>query len=324
MVISIQHMLKCWLAFTIHFAHAMIVWLQYAASRLRLAFNALALRRCLGGHPRRYWRVAPAEGFPHRSRAKPAWVHREVLRLKALMPHSGCRKIADSFNRRFALARQMTVGKSYVSDTIRKHLYQIAILRRQIKNAKPKAVPHNLFWALDLTGKTTLNGQTCLVLAILEHASRAALTLEALHSKSSWTLVGRLVTSIKRFGKPKMIRTDNEPIFTSRVFCFALFLLGIRHQRTDLHCPWQNGRIERFFGSLKASLDQLAVLSSDALGDALVEFRFFYNHVRTHQNLGGATPAEAWAGIDPHLTRFKHEYWFEAWDGLLSGYYLRM
>ena len=37
----------------------------------------------------------------------------------------------------------------------------------------------------------------------------------------------------------------------------------------------------------------------------------------------GRTPAEAWAGVNPHVTRFKQEYWFEAWDGLLQGYYLR-
>ena len=52
------------------------------------------------------------------------------------------------------------------------------------------------------------------------------------------------------------------------------------------------------------------------------EFRFFYNHVRPHQNLYGSTPAEAWVGIDPFADSPK-EYWFEAWDGLLKGYYLR-
>lgn len=322
-VFSMLLVLARWLVSITRFAQAMAAWLQHKVSRLRRAFHALALRRRSGGDSRRYWRIAPAEGLPYRSRAKPAWVRREVLRLKALMPNSGCRKIADCFNRRFELTRNMYVGKSYVAETIRKHHYEIATLRRQIKNAKPSVVPMNLIWALDLTGKTTLDGRTRHVLAIIEHASRAALTLEALHSKSSWTLVSKLIASIKCYGKPKMLRTDNEAIFTSRVFRFALFLLGIRHQRTDLHCPWQNGRIERFFGSLKTSLDQLAVISFDALSDALVEFRFFYNHVRPHQNLGGATPAEAWAGIDPHLTRFNHEYWFEAWDGLLAGYYLR-
>lgn len=309
---SIQHLPTCSLHTIAHFAHALIAWLLRVFSRLR-------------SHkpPRRYWHVTPAKNSTHFTRSKPAWVTREVLRLKALMPHSGCRKIADCFNRRFELARHMMVGKSYVADTIRKHHYEIAILRRQIKNAKPKEVPSNLVWALDLTGKTTLDGRTRHILAILEHASRAALILEGLHNKSSWTLVSKLITAIKRYGKPKILRTDNEPIFTSHVFRFALFLLGIRHQRSDLHCPWQNGRIERFFGSLKISLNQLAVSSFDALGDALIEFRFFYNQVRSHQNLGGATPAEAWDGVKPHQTPFKHEYWFEAWDGLLAGYYLQ-
>jgi putative transposase len=322
-ILSILHVLKQQPASIAHFAHTMMGWFQYAASRLLLAFHALVLCRRPGGYPRRHWRVASTKGLSHRVRSKPAWVQREVLRLKAMMPHSGCRKIADCFNRRFALARHMTVGKSYVSDTIRKHYHEIAILRRQIKNSKPKPVPHNLVWALDLTGKTTLDGRTRLVLAILEHSSRAALALEALHSKSSWALVGKLIASIKCYGKPSCVRTDNEAVFTSRVFRLALFLLGIRHQKTDLHCPWQNGRVERFFGSLKASLDQLAVSSFDALGDALGEFRFFYNHVRTHQHLGGATPAEAWANIDPQLSRFKQVFWFEAWDGLLAGFYLR-
>ena len=258
----------------------------------RAALLALAIRLHLREPPRCYWHVA-ASGLAVkartfcRTRAKPEWVKHGVLRLKALMPHTGCRKIADIFNRKFEEARKMTVGKTYVSDTVREHYHEILVLRRQIKNAKPKKVPHNLIWALDLTGKTTLDGQTRLVLGIIEHASRAALILEAVHCKSSWSLVGKLAAAIRRYGKPRMVRTDNESIFTSRVFRLALFLLGIRHQKSDLHCPWQNGRVERFFGTLKERLDRLAVVSFDALNSALGEFRFFYNHVRPHQNLDG-------------------------------------
>ena len=155
------------------------------------------------------------------------------------------------------------------------------------------------------------------------HASRAALSLEALPAKSSWTLILKLTEAIKRHGKPRSARTDNKAVFTSRVFRFALFLLGIGHERIDPGCPWQNGRGERFFGSLKERLDRLAVDSFEALNAALIEFRFFYNHVRTHQNLQGRTPAEAWAGVDPYADKVKGEYFFEAWDGLLKGYYLR-
>jgi transposase InsO family protein len=259
-----------------------------------------------------------------RTQPKPAWVRREIIRLKALLSQAGtCRVIADIFNRRFAAKRRMTIGKTFVAEVIRKHHYDILLAARAIKRAKPRPVPRNLIWGLDLTGKTDLGQTTHSVLAILEHASRAALRLEALQSKSSWALIGKLTEAIRRYGKPRTIRTDNESIFTSKAFRLALLLLGIRHQRIDLHCPWQNGRVERFFGALKEKLDRLAVDSLDALNQALTEFRFFYNHVRPHQNLGGRTPAEAWAGVDPYAARIKSEYWFETWGGLLKGYYLR-
>jgi hypothetical protein len=85
----------------------------------------------------------------------------------------------------------------------------------------------------------------------------------------------------------------------------------------------KNGRVERFFGTLKAKLDRLAVDSLEALNCALTEFRFFYGHVRPHQNLASLTPAEAWAGKATFAQPSSREYRFEAWDGLLSGYYLR-
>ncbi|TAK82875.1 MAG: transposase [Betaproteobacteria bacterium] len=217
----------------------------------------------------------------------------------------------------------MTVGKTFVAETIRAHYCEVLALRRQIKSARPRRVPRNLVWAADLTGKTTLDARTHAVLAILEHASRAVLRLEALQSKSSWALIARLVDAIRHYGRPNTLRTDNEPVFTSRAFRLGLFLLGIRHQRIDPHCPWQNGRMERFFGTLKRKLDCLAVDSIETLNRAFADFRFFYNHVRPHRNLDGATPAEAWARINPYTTRAKAEYWFEAWDGLLKGYYLR-
>lgn len=258
-----------------------------------------------------------------RNAAKPPWVRREVLRLKALMPGGSCRTIAQVFCRRFADKGGMTVGRTFVHESIRNNRHEILMLRRQIKNARPRPVPKNLTWGMDLTGKTDTRGRLHCILALVDHGTRAELGLIALANKASFTLLGHLLLAIGRYGKPRAIRTDNEAVVTSRRFRAALYLLGVRHQRIDPHCPWQNGRAERFFGTLKRSLDRLAVDSLEALNHALVEFRFFYNHVRPHQNLDGATPAEAWSGVNPHASRIQDEYWFEAWDGLLCGYYLR-
>lgn len=100
-------------------------------------------------------------------------------------------------------------------------------------------------------------------------------------------------------------------------------MVGIRHQFTTPGCPWQNGKVERFFGTLKQKLDRWQVSSGESLHASLLEFAFWYNHVRPHQHLNGPTPMEAWSGADPYRQQPKQVYWFEAWDGLLTGFYLR-
>jgi transposase InsO family protein len=262
-----------------------------------------------------------------RTQTKPPWVAREIVRLKALMPQAGCRMIANTFNRRFArharVERRMTVGKSFVADTLRRHRHEIEVVRRRIKHCVPPAQPRNLVWAMDMTGKTDATGNLHMILGLVDHGSRGLLTLAALPDKYSWTLLGHLFRAMGKYGKPRALRTDNEACFTSRVFRFGLALAGISHQRTDPGCPWQNGRIERLFGTLKQKLDQWEVAGFEALNDSLAAFRFFYNHVRPHQHLQGRTPAEVWSQVDPYVAPVKCEYWYEAWDGLLQGYYLR-
>ncbi len=243
--------------------------------------------------------------------------------MKALMPHKGCRKLAEIFNRRF-MYRDVSVGKTYVGDVIRKHQYEIQVLHRKLKHRRPRPMPLNRVWAMDLTGKQDSRGHLHNILGIVEHGSRASLCLQGLKNKASITLLRHLLDAIEKYGRPKFLRTDNEAVFTSRLFRLGLWILGIKHQRTDKGCPWMNGRVERFFGTLKANLNQWEVDSLEQLNMALVPFRFWYNFVRPHSNLDGRTPAEVWSGKDIFTPRKKKEFWFEAWDGLLTGYYLRL
>lgn len=78
-----------------------------------------------------------------------------------------------------------------------------------------------------------------------------------------------------------------------------------------------------FFGTLKGKLDRWAVEGGEQLAFALADFRTWYNFVRPHQHLGARTPAEAWAGIDPYAVAPRAASYFSAWDGMLTGYYIR-
>ena len=277
--------------------------------------------------------LTPRHGYKHSASAyrhdhrhsskKPEWLKAEIIHLKAIMPQAGCRSIADICNRRFAATRKVTVGITCVHQILQQHDYEIKILRRKLKHTKPKYVPRNLVWGIDLTGKTDINKSLHYLFGILDHGSRALLHLQALHNKTSRTLLDCLLEVIHTHGKPKIIRTDNEAIFTSKKFRHGLKQLGIRHQRSDPGCPWQNGRIERLFGTLKQKLDQWQVQNFVQLNHDLNTFHYWYNHIRPHQNLDGRTPAETWSGINPYSKSPKQEYWFEEWDGLLAGYCLR-
>lgn len=255
--------------------------------------------------------------------AKPKWVTHEIIRLKALMAHDGFRKIADTFNRLYANDKKMTVGKTFVADVLRKHQYETLELRRKFKHRVPRPSARNVIWQMDLTGKATADGKQNNILGVIDFGSRALLTLSALPRKTSVRILIALLEAIERYGAPKVISTDNEATFNSTIFRSVLFLLRIRHRVNDPHCPWQNGRIERLFGTLKQRLDLISVESTDVLNELLREFRTWYNFVRPHQHLQGRTPSEVWSGVDPLAAAPKQAILFSAWDGLLAGYYLR-
>jgi len=289
---------------------------------LLLMIGITLLVRCVyGNHPHYGRRKILPMPTHRRISAKPEWVRREIITLKAQGQDLGCRHIAMIFNRRYA-AKGMTVGKTFVSNVIRKHHYDIQVIRQKLKCRKLTAGPKNRIWGLDLTGKTDDQGQLHSILGILDHGTRANLTLDVLQNKFTSTLLHALANCIERFGRPQMLRTDNEAMFRSWLFRLSLWLVGIRHQRIEPHCPWQNGRIERFFGTLKSKLDRWDVNGLNQLNESLRLFRLWYNHVRPHQNLQGRTPTEVWSHVDIRQRRSQKEYWFEAWDGLLTGYYL--
>lgn len=256
------------------------------------------------------------------SQRKPAWVTAEVLRLKAHMGKAGCRAVAYTFNR---LHKNTRVGKTFVAEAIKHNQYQLSCIKRDIHSRTPCTVSINAVWGLDLSFKTDQHNKLNNILGIIDHGSRLAVSLTTVINKRSWTILGHLCLAIGKYGKPKAIRTDNENIFNSFVFRTLLKLADIKHQQTQICAPWQNGRIERLFGTLKSLLKQLEIPNSKALQAALIEFSLFYNHVRPHQNLNGLTPVEAWQGYIQQDIRqnIKSPLLVQALDGLLVGYHLR-
>lgn len=80
-------------------------------------------------------------------RAKPLWVHREVVRLAVFL--RGCRSIATTFNTLHA--QRATVGHDFVAKVLRAHADEIAARRRGMRGAVPPAHRAGDAWAMDLS-----------------------------------------------------------------------------------------------------------------------------------------------------------------------------
>jgi putative transposase len=276
-------------------------------------------RTALPGPEPQYLRRARAKS-PIRFVRKPTWVVDEIVRLKAINPRYGVRKIEALFNR--IHGHLMTVSKSYVANVVCEHAYAITIKRWEIKHRLPRPVAVNRRWGLDGTGKKLVGASLVNILGIVDHGSRLALCMEVITRLNFKAIARALLTTIVEYGKPQAIRTDNASQFTSKRFRKLLRQLGIAHERTAPSCPWMNGHVERLFGTLKESLNLLAVRDAQALVLLLRQFCFWYNCVRPHQHLCGATPYEAWTGADIRQPPKAARY-FSVWDGLLTGFYLR-
>jgi transposase InsO family protein len=251
-----------------------------------------------------------------RNRKKPQWVIDKVLYLAAISGY-GAGKVAELFNQRYNHHGD-SVSKTFVYYQMKNQQYQIKVLRRNMKNTPPRTVAVNQTWGMDLT-TVTLNKQQKLVLGIVDHGSRLSLKLQQLQSKHSAAIMLEVVQAIRQFGFPKFIRTDNEACFNSCWLKSCLKLLGIKKQTTAVASPWQNGRIERFFGTFKEKFRQLD-FSGCNLQTELDIYQAWYNSVRTHSNLGGLTPAEVWRGRQNKNT--EEAQWVSAWHGVLCGYYV--
>lgn len=90
----------------------------------------------------------------------------------------------------------------------------------------------------------------------------------------------------------RRVMTDNAWNYRrSRDFQDVLTVLGARHVLTKPHCPWQNGKAERFNRTMQESWAyRHPFTSNQARHDALEPWLEHYNYTRAHTACGGKPP----------------------------------
>ncbi len=88
------------------------------------------------------------------------------------------------------------------------------------------------------------------------------------------------------------VMTDNHWSYTkSNDVAVAIEALGATHKTIRPHCPWQNGKVERFNRTLQTEWAYRQVFTTNhERATALPDFINTYNNTRRHYALGGHPP----------------------------------
>lgn len=157
-------------------------------------------------------------------------------------------------------------------------------------------------WQMDVRGGVVLDDDTELkVVTGVDDHSRSCVAAGLLTRATSKAVCTVLVDSLRRYGIPDEILTDNGKVFTGRFGPQPVEVLfdricrenGISHRHTAVRSPTTTGKIERFHQSLrKEFLADRAFASIDEAQAELDAWVADYNTVRPHQALEMATPAD--------------------------------
>lgn len=88
------------------------------------------------------------------------------------------------------------------------------------------------------------------------------------------------------------VMTDNHWSYTkSRAVAAVLATMGAKHIKIKPHCPWQNGKVERFNRTLQTEWAYKQVYyTNDERRRALQPWLDYYNHRRNYSSLGRRPP----------------------------------
>lgn len=104
--------------------------------------------------------------------------------------------------------------------------------------------------------------RTPICVAVMDDHSRVACHVQWYLDETAETLVHGFSQAVQKRGLPRALLTDNGSAMMSGEFTEGLLRLGIVHETTLPYSPYQNGKQERFFGSLEGRL--LAMLEGEA------------------------------------------------------------
>lgn len=238
--------------------------------------------------------------IPHETSARMVC---EIARVRLNRPSWGPKKIK-------AVLAKSGMIESPATSTIGTILERIGLITKRRRRRRhlypqnnrcvtPKA-PNDV-WTVDFKGWWfTQDGSRCIPLTIRDEYSKYILHIAALGECSQKAAQEQFERVFRRYGLPKVIRSDNGTPFAGNGITGLSKLsawwirLGIWPDRTRPAHPQDNGGHERMHRDLKKELQKEPGRSLDAEQERFDQWSADFNTERPHEALGQKTPSEVY------------------------------
>lgn len=213
--------------------------------------------------------------------------------LAAVHPRYGCRRLREMLRRD---------GRVVNLKRVRRLCREQGLMLKQKRKRKRRGIgigvpclsEHpNHVWAYDFVEDRTETGRKLRVLTVADEFTRECVTVEVEYRMNATFVAQTLLRLFGERGVPKFVRSDNGPEFIARHLMRALAGRGVEARHIEPGSPWQNGRNERFNGTLRDECLNLETFHNRDHARALIKlFGRSYNERRPHSSLGYLTPKE--------------------------------
>jgi putative transposase len=214
---------------------------------------------------------------------------REIQALAFQNPRYGYRRISVLLN------RKERVNQKRVRRLWRLHRLQVRrVPRKRMRRVRPErlqAAYVGHIWAYDFVEDALADGTPLRILTVMDEFTREGLALSVARTTSAERVIGVLTALVAEHGAPAYLRSDNGAEFVAIAVQTWLAQCGVQTLYIDPGKPWQNGKEERFNGTVRDECLNLHVFTS--MAEAWVRlsaFRNHYNTERPHSQLGYLTP----------------------------------
>jgi putative transposase len=237
--------------------------------------------------------LLPRATFHYQARERPdeQALLADITELAQLHPRYGYRRIHA------LLRRKRTINRKRVHRLWKRARLQVKrTLRRRARHNRPppqSAAYPNHVWAYDFVEDQALDGSVLRILTVMDEFTREGLDIDVDISSSADRVISRLEQLVALHGAPAYLRSDNGPEFVAVAVQVWLAQRQIGTLYIEPGCPWQNGKEERFNGTVRDEcLNMHLFTSASEASVRLSAYRHHYNEERPHSALGYQTPSE--------------------------------